>query len=371
VSLALPIDRWPNRVYFQPETTFGAASTEPVRELTGKSRFSYQPVHGAGGERVGIHRQRVKRESGVTHWQGGWNGDYHHGALAAELIKLLLRTESQSAASGLTTYLLKLRNSEGFASAKLGVEYEPSGPFYILHGVVLDSVRLTATAKGQAKIRFDFKAARSQQIASTRDYTHEDETFYGQYNFRTETVAGPCYEDADSGLSCSLLDGDTMLATEDGFVLTTEDGFALLLDAEPLQTDACPAVKFHAFVNGMEVPATEASFEWRETKQPARFGSDRLPQTFRPGAPMAAGELALYMTGDTVPNIVAADSEVAVRITADFGGGRTLDFNAPRAKFSAGTPDLVGRGELVYRAPFSALEDGDASGQESRLRLVI
>lgn len=371
MSLALPIDRWPNRVYFQPETTFGEASNEPVRELTGKSRFSYSPVHGQGGERVGIHRQRVKRESGVTHWQGGWSGDYHHGTLAAELLKLLLRTESQSSANGLTTYLLKLRNSEGFASGKLGIEYEPTGPFYILHGVVLDSMRLMATAKGQAKIRFDFKAARSQQIASTRDYTHADLTFYGQYNFRTETVAGPCYEDADSGLSCRLMDGDTLLSTENGFVLTTEDGFALLLDAEPRQTDARTASSFHAYVNGTEVPATEASFEWREAKQPARFGSDRQPQTFRPGAPAANGELALYMTGDTVPNIVAQDAEAAVRITADFGSGRILDFNAPRVKFGAGTPEAVARNELVFRAPFAVLEPAADSAQESSLTLVL
>lgn len=342
-----------------------------MRELTGKSRFSYSPVHGQGGERVSIHRNRIQRASSITHWQGGWSGDYHHGRLAAELLKLLLRLESQSEDDGLVTYLFKLKNSEGFTSGKLGIEYEPTGPFYILHGVVLDSIRLTASAKGQAKVRFEFKAARSQQIESSRDYTHEDETFYGQYNFRTETVAGPCYEDADSGLSCRLLDGETLLSTENGFVLTTEDGFALLLDAEPRQTDAKAASNFHIYVNGTEVSATEASFEWREAKQPARFGSDRQPQTFKPGAPMAAGELALYMTGDTIPNIVAHDADAAVRITADFGGNRMLDFNAPRVKFAAGAPEAVARNELVFRAPFTVLEPATDSAQESSLRLVL
>ena len=370
MSLAVPIDRYPNRIFVQPETVFGAASDQPVRELTGKSRFSYAPVHGQGGGTVGIHRLRTKAESAITHWQASSDGDYHHGALAAELFKLLFELQSESTTGPLTTYQFRLRRQAGLRSAKLGLEYEPSGPFYILHGVVLDSVRLSATARGLSKLRLDFKAKEIEQVPLSRDYTHPDLTFINQNNFRTETVAGPCYEDGVSGLSCMAITDDVLLSTEDGFVITTEDGFAILLDSEATSTEPQSGNSFNVTINGEAFHATEASMEFREMKTPARFGVDRLPRSFRPGAPTAGGEIALYMNGDEVPALVRADSYAAVEIAADFGDGRGLTFTAPRVKFGSGTPDVVGRGELVYRAPFSALEPS-TNEEETTLELVV
>ena len=256
-------------------------------------------------------------------------------------------------------------------TAKLGLEYEPIGPFYIMHGVALEMVRLVATARSRAKLRFDFKARDVELIPASRDYTHERIDQYGQTNFETETIAGPCYEDAAEGLSCKVIGGSTVLATEDGFILTTEDGYEILLDSEETQHEPQVASAFAITVNGEPMLATEISFEGREPKTPARFDRQRKPEVMRPGEPSARGELALYMNGDEVPLLVRGDSEAAIVMTADFGSNRSLTITMPRVKFSSGTPDLVSRGELVYRAPFSVLEPAAADDAQSTVTLVI
>ncbi len=359
---------------FQRETVFAGASDEPVREFSGKSRFSYQPVHGQGGQTVSINRLATKQVSGVTHYVGACDAEYQHGAFAAELFKLLFEVVSEAADSpsaGLTTHVFRLRRLSRMATAKLGLEYEPVGPFYILHGVVADALRLTATARSRAKLRVEYKARELEQVDSVRTYTHEPLTFYDQFNFETETVGGPCFDDGVSGLSCKLVSGDTLLATEDGFVLTTEDGFELLLDSEQQQFESQPGSAFTVFVNGEQMLATELSFEGRETKTPARFDRNRKPAVMKPGAPAASGELALYMNGDEVPAVVRSDAIASVSMVADFGGGRGMTITMPRVKFGAGTPELVSRGELVYRAPFSVLEPSDVAEQQSSVTLVV
>lgn len=373
MSLAVPIERWTNRLYLQAEPAFAAASAEPVREFTGKTRFNYSPTHGQGGSKVGLNRLRTESVSGVTHWQGGCDAEYQHGALAAEVFALLYDLVSKAVDSpfdGLTTYVFRLRRLDAMKTAKLGLEYEPIGPFYVMHGVALDSIRLTATARSRAKLNFNFKARELEQIPTSRDYTHGDVDQYGQFNFRTETIGGPCYEDGAEGLSCKVIGGDNLLGTEDGFILTTEDGHPILLDSEQAQFDPQPGSAFTVLVNGEEMRATEISFEGRETKTPARFNAQRLADAMKPGAPGASGEIALYHNGDEVPGIVAADAYAAIQMVADFGGGRGITVDLPRVKFSSGTPDLVGRGELVYRAPFTVLET-PTDTDESTVTLVI
>lgn len=374
MSLAVPIERWANRLYLQQEPSFGAASDEPVREFTGKTRFSYGPIHGQALGKVGLNRVRLEQVSAVTHWQGACDAEYRHGEVAAQVFTLLFDLVSKatnSPSEGLTTYVFRLRRLDAMKTAKLGLEYEPTGPFYVMHGVAVDSIRLTATTRSRAKFKFDFKAREMEQIPSTHDYTHPDLTQYGQFNFQTETVGGPCYEDGHSGLSCRVVSRETLLGTEDGFLITTEDGHPILLESEHNEDAPQVGSAFTVFVNGEAMLATEISLEGREPKTPARFNAYRKAGAMKPGAPGFGGELALYHNGDEVPNTVAADAYASIRMVADFGGGRGITVSLPRVKFGAGTPDLVGKGELVYRAPFSALEPSADDTQESRLTLVI
>lgn len=369
MSLATLIEPWANRLYLQPEPAFGAASDAPVREFTGKTQFSYAPVQGQGGSRVGPYRLRLEQVSGVTHWQGSGSAEYQHGSLTVELFRLLFELVSEAPGSpsdGLTTYRFRLRRLAGLKTAKLGLEYEPTGPFYLLHGVAVDAIRLSATARSRAMLRFDFKARELEQVPLTRTYTHPPVTQYHQYNFLTETVGGPCYEDGASGLSCRVVSGDTVLATEDSYEIITEDGYAILLESERTQHEPQPSSAFTVLVNGQPMRATELSFEGREPKTPSRFNRDRRPDAMKPGPPAAGGELALYMNGDEVPFIVRQDSYASVRLSAAFSDGRSLSVELPMVKFGAGTPELAARSELVYRAPFAVLE-----AEESRLTLVV
>lgn len=374
MSLPTPIERWTNRLLLQRETAFGAASDEEVREFTGKHRFSYSPVLGAGATRVGLHRLRNQSTTGTRHWQAAAESEYQHGQLASALFGLLFELVSEeldTPTAGLTTVTYRLRRLSGMMSAKLGLEYEPTGPYYIMHGVVVDAIRLSATARNCAKLRLDFKGRELEEIPSTRTYIHDPITQYNQSNFLTEVIGGPCYEDAASGMSCRLAAGGMVLATEDGYTLITEDGFELLLEDERVFTEPQPGSLFSVYVNDKLLSATEVSFEGREEKVPARFDRSAMPGVFRPGQPLASGELALYMTGGAIPAVVAANSEASVRMVADFGSGRSLTVNMARVKFNSGTPELVGRNELVYRAPFSVLEPLDSGAADSFVTLVI
>lgn len=363
-----------SRLLIQEESALDAASVLPVLEMAGKTRFTYQPVLAGGVETANVYRHTAASSRELKHWQGSCETEYSHNLLVPLLFGLLFELVSQTTDSpqaGLTTYVFRPRRLAALKSCKLGLEYETAGPFYIFHGAVVDTLRISPVARNIAKVRFDWKAKRLEQIPSSRDYTHAELTQYGQFNFLTETVIGPCYDDGPVGLSCLVADGNQLLADENGVLILSEDGNSILIEEMVITTSRATGGNFKVTVNGSEVPATEGTVQFDQRKTPARYGRDGQPARFLSGPFAAAGEIAMHMEGDTIPGIVAAHSEAAIVVRGTFEDGKYLEVSWPRAKFASGTPEGFSRNNLVFRAPWAGLETEAVGGSNSEVKIVL
>jgi hypothetical protein len=306
----------------QRESTLGGSGSGDWLGLDGKLSYSWQPVLGEGIAQTSIWRQHSGDSSPSLYYSGSFQMEFGNSELQRMLLESILETvsvQSNTPSTGLTTYTYRPRLIGDPRSLKIAVEYAPSGPYFLLEGVLIDYIQMTVRLREVVKVKYEWKALRK----------------------------------IDSGAE------------------TYKPG-AIKSEVERIPPFNCFPTLDGVSQNYM----IECSFALTHRLAPAAFGADKLPTRFRAqGPPILNGEWVEYFRGEdsTIPSKLETMTEGALTLQAQSRtGGKKFSMIAPRAIFRSGFPDGASKDATAYRAGFEVQHDPAITlGTEPRIELVI
>lgn len=305
----------------QREATLNGAGSGTIYAADGKTSFQWEPVIGHGVNTVSLWRQSSGQTSATLHFQGSITLEYGHTELHRLLMEALLETVSTQAdtpSTGFTTYTMRPRLISSPRSFRIGLEFNPGGPYYILHGAVIDAFQVTVRLHEIIKIKYDFKFCTLEDVgAASMSLTATS----GSFNRISPAVVIP------------FLDG--------------------------VQSDWI----------------IEANFTAAQRMEPAQFGETKAPTKFRSQDKFSInGELVEYFrTGSVIPGKARNLAEGAIDLRINHPSTvQKLNLITPRVLYRSGTPAGVSRQELSYRASFDVQHDDLINpATEPRIVMVI
>lgn len=344
--MTTPYNGWANVLTVQAEDSFNASSSEPIYALVGKTRFTQQPVILGKTSTVDVWRNESKNAAFGKYFQGTIEMEFGFNAVVQMLLSsffellstttigeqlgtedgLGLETEggdSLETESGAFTQLkFRTPRLQAVKSFKIGLGYGSPGTGGLAYsGVVIDSVIIDIRRNQVPKLTLNYKCAVQTPVGSS------------------DILGTPVII-----LAKNLSDHTQCSGTLDGNPLTF---------------------------------FTEANFTFTHTKQAARFSSGGVASLFAYDAPpfTMKGQVAEYHNpGSVFPSCVLDQSDHAfyLQLLDPLGTSRALQISFPRVSFVDGTPDGIGKGDLVYRANFTALQDSALNtSAEPNILLVV
>lgn len=317
----IPNAGFSNFLGVQREDALDGAATGAAYLMRGKTSFGWQPILGGGSQRVNVWRKMDGDSFATRYFSGSLNLEYANTELHRALLESFLETISTQAntpSAGFTTYSYRPRLMGARRSLRIGLEYSEGGPFFLMHGCIIDYASFTCRLRELIKVKYEFKFTRLE----------------------------------DTGAAAMSL-----TATNPGQVWIPHTSTAALMNAGALAN------------------LTEASFQISDRAEPASFGADKQATAFRQsGRFTLSGELVEYFGSTaTIPGYVRDKTEAALDFTfATPGSSKKLQLVIPRNIFRAGTPDGIGKTDLPYRATFEAQHDQSTNpGSETKLILVV
>jgi len=302
-----------NSAAIATESTFKGSAGAFTR-IPGKLKFYAEPIHHWGEQRAGFNRGRTKDSHVGLHWRGFIEAE---ASLLAPVVTILgsilgtKQTQADTPAAGLTTYTLVPSWHYTRGSRRLALDYNPSGPYYTYRGVIFTAMRLSMELNRLANFRADFIAAkRVTEVSAT--------------------------------------------------------GGSALTHAALSHMNASVELNNAAWND-----VTELNWTLSHSVEPAGFGADKEARTFKTtGRFEMTAEIAGYFTDAAIADRHASQAETALEMTLA-SGQKTIALNWPRAVFKGGTPEGLGKGDLVYRAVMEGLHDAAEAAGNPTLTVTV
>lgn len=302
----IPFNGFANAISVQAETAFNAASAATIYSLVGKIKFSQSQEFNGKTVSTGIWRTATASQFSSKFWTGsiimelGFN----------QVTKLMLASffelvSTTSLGGGMNQYIFRPIRLQNLPSFKIGLSYNPAGQNWSYSGVVIDSLTFDFRRNQLPRLTIQFKAALANYAAGANPLGTPVVTLAGNVSNHTQ-------------ISATLNAAALANLTELNFVAThskTATGFS-------------------------------------SAGVPGRFGLES-PFQFK-------GEIAEYFYPDSIfPTAVSdqADRAFTFQILDPLGSAMKFSINWPRINFTAGMPDGISPGDLVYRANFDGLQD--------------
>lgn len=298
-------DAFATGISIQAETAFNAASAATIYNVAGKVGFSFTPILEGGGEKVDVWRNATQSSFELKHYRGALNAELGVNLVTKHLLEVFFELLSTTAlGGGITEYRYRPRRIATFGSVKIGIDYE-GGPFYALHGLVIDSISVELKARQLARLSVGYKAARI-------------ETLGGAFGSGATAVEQSTIDSQNSDIS---------------------------LDGAPL------------------TQATDFAIKFAQEKAPAAFGADKLPTRFADAKPLIiTGDIGQYsdpsssirdLTDRLGEAFVIADLKDRENAT------RKIRLQWPRASFQPHARDTISANDTMDRVQFIGLQDSD------------
>lgn len=371
-----PFNGWAIGVSLQKETAFNAASSEPVYNLTGKTKLTQSAEFSGKGVTVNVWRNAS---------ESYFAGKFFQGVIELELglndvIRLLLSgffevESSEQIPTGIGTEIF----GEGGQIYGEGIPvYGESGQF--LTQFTLRPPRLKSFQS--FKLCLDFDGAPEQLLGSGL-FGEGGEIFgEGGTPLITET---PIIANATSVLYSGLVIDALVFDIRRNQVPKVSVQFKAasreIVNAPGLENPQTNDVRrvHHQFAAAtMDSQPLLALFEvnlsFNQRKTPSRFGSDKKPTRFGCEPFIMTGQLAEYFGPDSrFPQALTDQNDHSLNFTLNDPAGtpRKLQFVWPRINFNDSLPDGIGRADLTYRAGFSGLQDLEQDAATAKIILVV
>lgn len=299
-----------NLLTVQKETTFNAVSAETKYAVPGKVAFRFNPILSRGAEKRDIWRNAIQETYSVKHYEGMLTLELGINVVTKLLLESFMELENGSA------YDYRPRRTTTFGSLKFGLEYNPGGPNYALHGVVINSLEWGIQMRNFAQLK-----------------------------------VGMSFVRRETGVQMST--GATEIA--------------------PFSSD-----HMHASytVDAVAPALQEFTFQLSDKKTPVRFDEFGAASRFAAMGDFQMTGSAVELFGDASvlqEKVETMANGAIISTIADRTNPlRYLRINWPKCAFMEGTPDGITRADVVNRFSFIGLQDSALDkGTEPLISLVL
>lgn len=306
-----------NKLSVQAETTFNAVSASTIYLVAGKTAFGFDPVHERGATRRGVWRQETEQKARKKFYRGSLTVELGINTVTRVLLGAFFELKATTAlGGGLTKYEYRPRRARDFGSLKFGLEMEPEGPNYALHGAVIDSIDISINRRALVTAELGIKFVRIE-------------------------------EDIEMSATATAVDVSSLDHVNSTFEL---DDTAL------------------AYLQ-------EFSFKISDPKSPARVGEDGLAARFQADGKLVVtggGVEIAHSNSLIVPKVEAlSEGKVFAKLADRENVNRYFSILWPRCSFGKGTPDGISRDELAARFSFDGLQDSDLDSNNEPLFTLV
>ena len=205
--IAQPFD---NVLVFQRETSFAASSAEPILKWRGRLAAKMDVQQGGNRRRSTIWRHETGNDRFGKWFMGRVEWEVMPNELLGDLFQTIFdikSTTADSPSSGYTTVVYRPRRIGDPGSFKVGFEWQPDGPNYVLEGCVATRLNIRVDMNQMVKVVCNFVASTKTSYANSEQSTYSGSSVGETNVFESQYMEGSDLP-STSALSATAVDDE-------------------------------------------------------------------------------------------------------------------------------------------------------------------